>query len=83
MNIQKATEKASNLLKDETYQTIPSVSDPEAKTGYKSSTESFTGYKSHLAITEEHIITAIDYQKNDKFKEKKKNGIKSNLRMRN
>ncbi len=59
-NIQKATEKASNLLSDERYQTIPSVSDPEAKTGYKSSTESFTGYKSHLAITEERIITAIE-----------------------
>ena len=59
-NIQKATEKASNLLSDERYQTIPSVSDPEAKMGYKSSTESFTGYKSHLAITEERIITAIE-----------------------
>ena len=60
MNIQKATEKASNLLKDVSCQTIPSVSDPEAKTGYKSSTESFTRYKSHLAITEERIITAIE-----------------------
>ena len=59
-NIQKATEKALDLLKDETYQTILSVSDPEAKMGYKSSTESFVGYKSHLAITEERIITAVE-----------------------
>lgn len=60
MNIQRAVEKASNLLKDEIYQTILSVSDPKTKTGDKSSTESFTGYKSHLAITEERIIRAIE-----------------------
>lgn len=60
MNIQKETEKALDLLKNETYQTILSVSDPEAKMGYKSSTESFAGYKTHLAITEERVITAIE-----------------------
>ena len=59
-NIKQATEKALTVLKDETYQTILSVSDPEAKIGYKSPTESFAGYKSHLAITEERVITAIE-----------------------
>ena len=60
MTIKKATEKALDLLKNETYQTILSVSNPEAKMGYKSSTDSFAGYKSHIAITEERIITAIE-----------------------
>ncbi|WP_235070231.1 transposase [Turicibacter sp. TJ11] len=60
INIQKATEKALNLLKNETYQTILSLSDPEAKMGYKSKTEAFAGYKSHVAITEERLITAIE-----------------------
>lgn len=58
--IEKATKQASDVLKDETYQTILSVSDQEAKMGYKSSEESFAGYKSHIAITEERIITAIE-----------------------
>ena len=59
-NIKQATEKALTVLKDEAYQTILSVSDQDAKRGYKSSTESFVGYKSHLAITEERIITAVE-----------------------
>ena len=58
--IQEAREIASEILKNETYQTILSVSDPEAKMGYKSKTEAFAGYKSHLAITEERVITAIE-----------------------
>ena len=48
------------MLKDDAYQRILSVSDQEAKMGYKSSSESFAGYKSHLAITEERVITAIE-----------------------
>lgn len=59
-SIKKATEKALTVLKDDAYQRILSVSDQEAKMGYKSSSESFAGYKSHLAITEERVITAIE-----------------------
>ena len=59
-NIKQATEKALTVLKDEAYQSILSVSDQEAKRGYKSSTESFVGYKSHLVITEERIITVLE-----------------------
>ena len=47
-------------LINETYQAILSVSDPEAKIVYKSKTEAFAGYKSHIAITEERIITVIE-----------------------
>ena len=42
------------------YQTILSVSNPKAKMGYQSSTESFAGYQSYLAITKERIMTAIE-----------------------
>ena len=59
-NIKQATEKALTVLKDDAYQRILSVSDQEAKRGYQSSTESFVGYKSHLVITEERVITAVE-----------------------
>ena len=58
--IQEAREKALDILKNRTYQAILSVSDPEAKMGYKSKTEAFAGYKTHLAITEERLMTAIE-----------------------
>ena len=32
--------------------------DPDARTGYKSSDYSFLGYKTHIAMSEERIITA-------------------------
>ena len=59
-NIQKAMETALQVLEGEAYQQIRSLHDQEAKLGHKSSKESFTGYKSHLAITDERIITAIE-----------------------
>lgn len=40
-----------------TYQ--ESQVDPDAKTGYKSESNSFFGYKSHIAMTEDRIITGI------------------------
>ena len=58
--IKSATDQALKVLDDDAYQKIISVSDPDAKLGYKSSTESFAGYKSHLAMTEERVITAIE-----------------------
>ena len=42
------------------YQTILSVSNPKAKMGYQSFTESFAGYQSYLAITKERIMTTIE-----------------------
>ena len=39
---------------------ILSAIDPEARFGWKSSTRSFFGYKEHLAMTEEEIITALE-----------------------
>jgi transposase len=39
---------------------IMSAIDPEARFGWKSNTKSFFGYKNHIAMTEEEIITAIE-----------------------
>jgi transposase len=38
---------------------ISSAIDPDARFGWKSSTKSFFGYKEHIAMTEEEIITAV------------------------
>ncbi|WP_419465811.1 IS1182 family transposase [Brevibacillus brevis] len=39
---------------------IMSAIDPDARFGWKSSTKSFFGYKEHIAMTEEEIITAVE-----------------------
>ncbi|QGR00132.1 IS1182 family transposase [Paenibacillus psychroresistens] len=39
---------------------IMSAIDPEARFGWKSNTKSFFGYKNHIAMTEEEIITAVE-----------------------
>lgn len=36
-----------------------SAIDPDARFGWKSSTKSFFGYKEHIAMTEEEMITAV------------------------
>ena len=48
------------LLESEKIKTIQSISDQDAKQGYKSETNEFFGYKNHIAITEERIITALE-----------------------
>lgn len=50
-----------NLLKEtvaDTQENLIFSKDPDAKTGHKSSDSSFFGYKTHIAMTEERIITA-------------------------
>lgn len=60
MSYPKISEK-TNLLKesveDDTEQLQTSM-DTDAKTGHKTSDTSFFGYKTHIAMTEERIITA-------------------------
>lgn len=43
-----------------------SVIDEDAKTGYKSSENSFFGYKNHIAMTEERIITGVKVTSGEK-----------------
>ena len=56
-----AIKEKLNLLKEtveDTQENITSAKDADAKIGYKSVDSPFFGYKTHLAMTEERIITA-------------------------
>lgn len=60
MKYPKIKEKV-NILKEnieDDLNHLNSLGEDEAKIGYKSQDKSFLGYKSHLAMTEERIITA-------------------------
>lgn len=48
------------MLKDEKIRTIQSVQDIDAKQGYKSEDNDFFGYKSHVAMTKERIVTGLE-----------------------
>ena len=51
-----------NLLQeviDDTNEELEISKDPEAKTGHKTADSSFFGYKTHIAMTPERIITAV------------------------
>jgi transposase len=56
-----AVKEKLNMLKEtvsDTQENLTLSKDKDAKTGHKSSDSSFFGYKTHLAMTEERIITA-------------------------
>jgi IS5 family transposase len=42
------------------HEDIQSITDENAKVGYKSESDKFFGYKNHLAVTEERIITGVE-----------------------
>lgn len=53
---------AKQIVEDErllTYKGIQSAVEPDARFGRKSKSKTFYGYKNHIAMTEEEIITAI------------------------
>lgn len=60
MNYPKINEKVNSLKEniEDDLNHLNSLGEDEAKIGYKSKDHSFLGYKSHLAMTEERIITA-------------------------
>jgi hypothetical protein len=56
-----AIKEAMNLLKEtieDDLEQLRSSEDPDAKVGHKSADSAFFGYKTHMAMTEERIITA-------------------------
>lgn len=59
-SIPAVQEKLNNLKEtvEDTRDSIILSKDEDAKTGHKSADSSFFGYKTHLAMTEERIITA-------------------------
>lgn len=56
----KLKDRIGGMLEDNKIKSIQSSYDGEAKTGYKSADTSFFGYKNHLAMTDERLITAIE-----------------------
>ena len=60
----KAIAQAEEILSDEKFMLqkgARSLSDPDARVGYKSKNDSFLGYKSEFTMTtDERIITAVD-----------------------
>jgi transposase len=56
----KALMKVSELLENEKIKEIQSLADEDAKMGHKSERNPFFGYKTHVAMTEERIITGLE-----------------------
>jgi transposase len=64
-----AVKEKLNLLKEtveDTHENIIFSRDMDAKTGHKSEDSSFFGYKTHIAMTEERIITAATVTSGEK-----------------
>lgn len=63
-NTKAAIEEAMDVLSDERFiiqKGLRSLSDPDARVGHKSPTDTFFGYKTEFAMTpDERIITAVD-----------------------
>lgn len=58
--IKKRLEKVENMLKDDKLKEIQSAVDKDARQGYKSEDNDFFGYKNHVAMTPERIVTALE-----------------------
>jgi len=56
----KALRKVEELLENDKIKEIQSAVDGDAKVGYKSEHNSFFGYKNHIEMTEERIITGLE-----------------------
>ncbi|MDR2971487.1 MAG: transposase, partial [Bacteroidales bacterium] len=57
---QKLFDKIKVLLENDSIKDIQSLSDEDARIGHKSVDNSFFGYKNHLAITDERLISGIE-----------------------
>lgn len=57
---EKQYEKIKELLQDDRIKSIQSSEDNEATIGHKSKEDSFFGYKNHIAITDERMITGLE-----------------------
>lgn len=58
--VKKRYKKVEEMLKSERIEQIRSAVDKDARTGYKSEDNDFFGYKNHVAMTEERIVTALE-----------------------
>jgi len=58
--IQALYARIRELIETDRIREIRSVADEEARFGHKTPTSTFFGYKNHIAMSEERIITAIE-----------------------
>lgn len=58
-NSQKILDKIKLLLDDDKIKGIQSTQDEDATTGHKSKDDSFFGYKNHIAMTDERLISGV------------------------
>ncbi len=58
--IKKRYNSVKEMLENEKIKKIQSAVDKDAKQGYKSEDNDFFGYKNHVAMTKERIVTAIE-----------------------
>lgn len=58
--IKRKYKKVEELLNNEHISKIQSAVDEDARTGYKSEDNDFFGYKSHVAMTTERIVTGLE-----------------------
>lgn len=58
--IKRKYEKVKNMLENNKIKEIQSSVDEDAKKGYKSEENDFFGYKNHVAMTKERIVTALE-----------------------
>lgn len=56
----KRFEKIKEMLESDKIKNIQSVIDEDAKQGYKSEDNDFFGYKNHVAMTKERIVTGLE-----------------------
>ena len=61
----KLLNEIEELLTNDKIKEIQSIVDEDAKLGYKSTENIFFGYKTHLAMTEERIITGVEVTTGD------------------
>lgn len=59
-SVAKEIASAEALLKESRFKEIHSIHDPEARVGYKGADAPFHGYKTHIAMTDERMISAIE-----------------------
>ncbi|MCL2313241.1 MAG: IS1182 family transposase [Firmicutes bacterium] len=58
--IVKRYKKVKEMVESDKLKEIQSVSDEDARQGYKSEDNDFFGYKNHVAMTPERIVTGIE-----------------------
>ena len=73
-NVKKQINSLEETIND-TEEALYKSQDEDAKTGYKSSDDSFFGYKSHIAMNSERLITAVKITSGEKGDSKELIGL--------